>query len=389
MKKKVFLITACKILPKDAGEKIISWGLLNKLSTTADTIFINIYTESRYDEKQIALIRQSCKLFFTFQEKYYPNIISLLKSFLNAEAFMFARRRNSKLISQEILKLIELYSPDIIIWDHLRTASYLAHNNSFNILVEHNYEAGIYAEKINLYPLFIKKILQFQVKFTDIFNKKINNLMQRIVYLSKADSLFYNLEKGVVWEFRNVTSRQREHQVDKKNTYNLLFVGSLEWYPNIDGISWFIDNVYPNLPEKFQLIVVGKNPTQALKNKIADNCRIKSFYNVPSVESFYLEADIFISPVRLGLGVNMKIIEAASYGIPMVVTSHSLKGYDSLDFLNPVDSIGDFTDEILKYSNTELRTSQSLELKSWYNFYQQEADLTFNSLFNLNDGSNE
>jgi len=49
--------------------------------------------------------------------------------------------------------------------------------------------------------------------------------------------------------------------------YNIVFVGSMFWYPNIKGIAWFCDNVFSRLLEiepKFKLYVVGKNPHESL-----------------------------------------------------------------------------------------------------------------------------
>ena len=385
MRKKKILITACNIFPNDGGDKRVSLSLLNKLSVGSELHFINIINEREYTRQEKEDLQNICKSILILKESYFNNVISLLLSFLFKNAFMVVRRKRRRKISKQIAEAIKLIEPDVIIWDHIRSISYFAQNNFYNILLEHNFEAGIYTEKINLYPKLFKKILKKQVDFIDSFNKKANDLMQKVIYLSDADAEHYKLPQAAIWKFRSISFFHSDYFVNEKSILNLLFVGSLEWYPNIEGINWFIDNVLPSLGKNYQLTIVGKNPTDKFKKKVISNKQIRFFYNVPSVEQYYMDADIFISPIFLGLGINIKIIEAASFGIPMVVSNHSLKGYESLNFIPVADTTTDFIDRIKYVSQLETRLVLNKKINDWYSNDLEKDKVSFELLFSSNN----
>lgn len=382
-KKRIVLITACNLFPNDGGDKITTWGLLNKLNELSDVYLLNVIDERKYTKEEEKKVKNLCKSLFVYEEKFFPTALSFFLSYLYCDAYMVVRRSRKNQIKKQIAQQIEDIKPDNIIWDHVRTTSYFTANKCYNILFEHNYEAGIYAEKIRLYPKIIRAILKKQVDFTDSFNRKIDETMQKLVYVSASDAAHYNFPHATIWQYKNIIFPHKINQIKEKSTINLLFVGSLEWYPNVEGISWFVEAVFPLLSEKYTLTVIGKNPSEKLKSKLAGSKRIQSFFNVPSVEQYYLDADIFIAPIFLGLGVNVKITEAASYNIPMVVTSHSLKGYDSVEFLPVADEPNDFAKEIINLSDTALRTKQSELIKNWHGNYLEKADKLFAELYNL------
>ena len=381
--KKTILITACNLYPNDGGDKITTWGLLNKLNEFSDIYLLNILDERDYTIDEIKNLKTLCKGLTLFRDRFSSSIISFIFSYLYRKPYMVVRRSNRKLITQAVFTEIQRIKPDNIIWDHVRTTSYFSQNDYFNIIFEHNYEAGIYAEKILLYPKIIRGILSWQVKFTDKYNLYIDKLMQKVVYVSASDAAHYNLPQAAVWQYKNIIFSHELNKVKETKLINLLFVGSLEWYPNVEGIIWFIENVMPLLNDNFKLTIVGKNPAEKLKEKIAGNTRINAFYNVPSVESYYLEADVFVSPIFLGLGVNVKITEAASYHIPIVASSHSLKGYNSLSFLPIADSPNDFAEGIMKLKSIANREQQSKLIGEWHKEYLDKADSLFSSLYNL------
>jgi len=116
-------------------------------------------------------------------------------------------------------------------------------------------------------------------------------------------------------------------KVDEKNklnyNLNLLFVGNY-YYPNVKGILWFVKYVWPYLKDKVQLTIVG-NGMERLKNKLPGEINLYGF--VESLATFYIDADVVISPIFEGGGMKVKTAEALGYGKCIVGTSESFEGY--------------------------------------------------------------
>lgn len=113
----------------------------------------------------------------------------------------------------------------------------------------------------------------------------------------------------------------------------LTFVGGAGHFPNLDGLLWFVKNVKPYLDKNnidIELHVIGawdKNSQKSIL-QISSNVIFKGF--VPDLLE-ELKNSIMIVPIRVGSGIRMKILEAASMSIPFVSTTVGVEG---LDFIN-------------------------------------------------------
>ncbi|WP_273653630.1 glycosyltransferase [Cellulomonas fimi] len=105
------------------------------------------------------------------------------------------------------------------------------------------------------------------------------------------------------------------------------FVGRMSYGANHDAACWFIDRVWPLLRQAhpgIRLEVVGDAPRRALRRRSADDVRIRG--RVPTVAPYYRAAQVVVVPVRMATGVQMKMIEAMSLGVPTVVSPVVARG---------------------------------------------------------------
>ena len=107
----------------------------------------------------------------------------------------------------------------------------------------------------------------------------------------------------------------------------LVFVGTLDYRPNSDGIRWFVENVWPCLTG-LRLIVAGRNPTRELREWLARDGRIELRADVPDVRPLLGAGAISICPLHAGSGTRLKILEAMSAGVPVVSTTQGAEGID-------------------------------------------------------------
>lgn len=129
-----------------------------------------------------------------------------------------------------------------------------------------------------------------------------------------------------------------KHSTHKTGIPNLLFVGALGQIPNLEGLTYFAQNVLPILKTKVPNItvtVVGrmqKNPE--LHAKVANlrqTSGLRFHTNVPDCGPYYAAASVAIAPTRLGGGTRVKIIEAFAYGCPVVSTPKGCEGLKVTD----------------------------------------------------------
>lgn len=126
----------------------------------------------------------------------------------------------------------------------------------------------------------------------------------------------------------------------------LLFLGSLDWRPNLDGVARFLEEVYPGLRERrpgVTLDVVGRNPPAWLRRVAEATPGIDLHADVPDVRPFLARASLLVVPLRIGGGSRLKILEALACATPVVSTRIGAEGLQLTPgrHFEQVEDIGD------------------------------------------------
>ena len=111
----------------------------------------------------------------------------------------------------------------------------------------------------------------------------------------------------------------------------LVFVGSMDWLPNIDGMRWFCQEVLPLIRARradCRLSIVGRSPTREMLRLANRDPLIEITGTVPDVRPWLWKAALSIVPLRIGGGTRMKIYEAMAARTPVVSTTIGAEGLD-------------------------------------------------------------
>jgi GT2 family glycosyltransferase len=115
---------------------------------------------------------------------------------------------------------------------------------------------------------------------------------------------------------------------DRPDRFRLLFVGGFNHSPNVDGLLWFMGEVWPLLAQddRFHLTIVGSNPPPQIKALAEGRVAVTGQISDEALQENYAAASVAIVPLRFGGGVKGKVIEAFAHGVPVVSTSVGLQG---------------------------------------------------------------
>jgi polysaccharide biosynthesis protein PslH len=108
----------------------------------------------------------------------------------------------------------------------------------------------------------------------------------------------------------------------------IVFVGTMDYYPNVEAATSFAQNIWPRVREALpgtSLVIVGANPTPAV-SALADIPGVTVTGTVPDVRPYYQDALAAIVPLRTGGGTRLKILEAMAAGVPVVSTALGAEG---------------------------------------------------------------
>lgn len=118
---------------------------------------------------------------------------------------------------------------------------------------------------------------------------------------------------------------------DAKFACDLLFTGSMDWMPNIDGIRWFVKEILPSIRRRLphcSLTIAGRRPTAAIRALESVDPLIRVTGTVDDIRPYLWAGRVSVVPLRVGSGTRLKIYEAMAAGIPVVATTVGAEGLD-------------------------------------------------------------
>jgi glycosyltransferase involved in cell wall biosynthesis len=226
---------------------------------------------------------------------------------------------------------------DLIVCDFLTPSINLFANGwwtkSPTLLFQHNVESLIW-KRLYQTASGVKKIY-FRDQYMRMINfeRKACAASDVVVAVSEEDAALLRAELGLTNVLGAVPtgvdavgfSPCREM---KKRPRSLVFLGSMDWMPNIDAMQWFARDIFPGLKKRFpdlSVSVVGRNPTAAIK-QLGEIPGIEITGTVEDVRPYMGRAEVMIVPLRVGGGTRVKIFEGMAAGLPIVSTHIGAEG---------------------------------------------------------------
>ena len=392
---KILFLTNLLPYPLDNGGKIKTYTTLKALKRAEHSIDLLCFYETedalRYEDDLAdicdRIYQVPLRLTTALNQSYM--MLKAVQSIFSSYPFSIYKYLSYNFINL-LNDLKEKYEYDYVYFDHLPMFVFYNHvkanwKKAKIILDEHNCEYIIMERNyIEAKSILKRKFLKLEICKIKKFEKKALEKADQIVVLSEKDKM--DLESltnkkidtviipiGMITP--NLTVKPKEFFLNK---LNILFVGTLSWAPNNDGLLWFVENVLPQISEicgDFELYIVGKNPGDKLSRICEKYKNVHVTGYVDSVEPYYEICDFMIAPLFVGSGQRVKIIEGFSYGMPIISTSIGAEGLDYKDGENILiaDDVTSFLMQINKIKDYSVRKKLNINSKR-----------TFEQLYSLN-----
>jgi glycosyltransferase involved in cell wall biosynthesis len=352
MKKKALLcIVPYQLYPPDHGGNVFIWNKLQALSGyydihvlspepgngTADRGLMEKEFESRFQGHAFfPILTSSPKKLWLRTASYYRWI------FLSTKPGVLGPMANSGL-ERRVESYVREHDIDFLLVEHGYTALALERLRDDAgsaaakvpwLVVEHNVESRL-ARDGSLFKNYslIRRFAQWwESKKMRRAERRIHQLADGFLYISEQDKKYFE-RPGYNSHLAAVTTIAKPIAIRKENfspAGRIIFFGTLEFFPNFDGLIWFVTHVWPLIlleTPKAKLVVAGAfSPKLGVLLQRIPSLELPGTLSNRDLDRVIADCDVFISPLRLGSGIKIKNIVAMNLAMPIVATSKSFEG---------------------------------------------------------------
>jgi sugar transferase (PEP-CTERM/EpsH1 system associated) len=339
--------------PLDKGDKLRAFHQIRCLSQKHE-VYLFCTSHQWVNDDDFNAVKSICKDI----EVVHPNTIvsawNVLKAALSARSLQVAYWTSKKTV-KKFRKFEKKVQPDVLYCQMIRTMKWVKKSKNPKVLdfqdaLSKNIERRMYHS-----GCFWRKVLHYEFKMVrsceydafDIFDAfTIISAPDRDVIPHRRSSEIVVLPNGIDTDYFK--------PIDIPKNYDVVFCGNMNYPPNVDAAKHLVKDIMPKVWEKHpeaRVLISGTNPAGEVKRLAGEKITVTG--RVEDIRQSYAQSKAFVAPMRMGSGMQNKLLEAMAMGLPCVTSKlaadalgtetgkHLLIGENSDDFAQKVVALLD------------------------------------------------
>ena len=335
---KILFLSPTMPFPLTDGGRIRVFNLLKQIAQKSEVTLLALETQET-DADGVAELQQ-----LGIQVHLVPNaptlprlsLSTLVKAFRKRQPITVARY-DVPTYRQKFRELIANESFDLVHYEMFHVAQFYTETHLPRVLSQQNVDSAIWrrlcSETANPFYKFVywTQQLAFQ-RYERVLSPKFD----AVTCTSDIDAAVFQehcAEDAIQIIPNGVDITHYRPDFTTEAPAHLIYIGSMDWYPNEDAVGFFADEVLPRIQEKVPDVafsIVGGNPSPQVQ-KLAAREGVVVTGRVPEIKPYFAEATVFVVPLRIGSGTRLKILEALAMGKAIVSTTVGAEGLDLKD----------------------------------------------------------
>jgi glycosyltransferase involved in cell wall biosynthesis len=335
---KILWVKPGKILPLDTGGKLRTYNILRQLSANHELTYLSYYAGPRdesYEREAPAHIPGTVTVATPTQS------LTGIHRHLDYLRHMtgHAPYAVSRFTDPQVQRLLQEWIPqrrfDVAVCDFLSSAlNFPRELTTPTALFQHNVESILWKRKADVEPRWIDRAV-FKLESAKMlhFEPAQTRRFHHVIAVSETDrqamSGMIDPSHISVVPTGVDLSKYRYDPALRPTGSLVVFTGSMDWQPNIDGVEFFCSEIWPLVLQKVpqaRFRIVGRDPHPRVRKLASGTVEVTG--SVPSIVDHLREAAAIVVPLRIGGGTRIKIYEGMAMGKATVSTVVGAEGLD-------------------------------------------------------------
>ena len=320
---KIFVLLPRIPWPLEKGDKLRAFNQIKQLAKNNEVVLCALNTDKKVRKEDAFKALQPHCISVTFIDISKLSIlINIIKAFFKGLPLQCGYFYNAK-AHKKIRNIIKKHKPDMLFGQLLRVAEYIRHENTSKTIDYQDVFSMGMKRRCDIAPFYMKPFFNMEYRrlkryehdiFDDFDVKTIISLPDRehIDHPKKDEILI--VPNGVDHEY--YTPRECEKK------YDIVFTGNMSYAPNVNAVEYLANYILPLVWKKLpdaKMYIAGATPDPRVKKVASDRIIISGWLD--DMRDAYAQSRIFIAPMRIGTGLQNKLLEAMAMRLPCITTS--------------------------------------------------------------------
>lgn len=333
---KILILSKKFPYPLREGEPIATTYLSRSLKQQGCEMYLLVMntTKHYFDPKDLPASYNHFKAIHSVTVDNRITLKGAMLSFLRGQSYILSRF-NSDEFEAKLVQVLQNEAFDIIQIETPYLAQYIStvrkHSNAKVAMRAHNVEHEIWERVASKTKNPLRRwYLRNQNKQLKKFELAKLAEYDILVAITERDlNVFRKLGYGAAEVVAPVGIDLKSYRPApiKDGQFSLSFIGALDWMPNQDGLVWFLENVWPEVSQRYSELtfhIAGKNTPDWLRKRAAKNVIFHG--EVPDAKSFLNEHSMLVAPLFSGSGIKIKVLEGMALCRAVLTTEIGAEG---------------------------------------------------------------
>ena len=349
--------------PLEKGDKLRAYHQIRVLSRQHD-IYLFALSDTEVPAASMEALKPFCKEIRVGRICWWTKLINSLRAFFKGwpiQCGYFYSREAKKALRQ----FTDEVKPDAIYAQLVRTVPYVQELKGEKTIDYQDVFSHGMLRRAERAPFWQKPFFKMESRRLRRYEAEVFPLFQHHTIITEVDrDLMPVKDKDKISIVGNGVDFEQYKYDGQEKIYDLIFAGNMSYAPNVDAAEFIVKQIFPKLLPQFpnlRLVLCGANPAPRVRALQGPHVTVTGW--VEFIAEYYAQSRIFIAPMRLGTGLQNKLLEAMATQLPCVTSplaGKPLKGVENQRDVLICDEVEDYVKAI-----TQLLTDSA--------YYQQIA----------------
>ena len=319
---KIFVLLPRIPFPLEKGDKLRAFNQIKQLSKHNEIVLCALNDDSKVSEQDAFHALQPYCQSINFIKITKPQIaLGLVRAFLKGWPFQCGYFFNRK-AARKIDALIAKHKPDMLFGQLLRVAEYIRHKKLTKALDYQDIFSFGMKRRADVASPITRPIYNMEYRRLKRYEAAIFNDFDVKTIISEPDrALFPHEKRDKILIIPNGVDHDYFKPQEHEKLYDLVFTGNMSYPPNVNAVEYLANEIMPivwkTLPEA-KLYIAGATPDPKVKKAASDKIFVSGWLD--DIRDAYAQSRVFIAPMRIGTGLQNKLLEAMSMRLPAITS---------------------------------------------------------------------